>query len=49
MEEKPIQVRSIPVDLWREVKMLAVEQDITVRELVIKALSDYMTAHVEKK
>ena len=37
-ETKPVQVRSVPVDLWREVKIAAALLGEPVNEFVIEAL-----------
>jgi hypothetical protein len=33
-----VNIRNIPPDLWRKVKMLAIDEDVTVPEIVTKAL-----------
>ena len=40
MDDKDIRVRAIPIDLWQRVKVVAAQRDITIRELVIEALTE---------
>ena len=42
MNDKDIRVRAIPLDLWHRVKVVSAERDMTIRELVIKALRAYV-------
>ena len=35
-------IRNFPVDLHKKAKMKAVEQEITLKELVIRALTEYL-------
>ena len=37
-----IHVRRVPADLWRRAKIEAASRGITVREIVINALTDYL-------
>ncbi|MEE8448001.1 MAG: hypothetical protein V3S39_00065 [Thermodesulfobacteriota bacterium] len=37
-DKKSVQIRGIPVDLWRRAKVVAAQRGITVRELIIELL-----------
>lgn len=41
-------LRDIPPSLWRRAKHVGVEEDITLRELLLRALEDYCN-HPKKR
>lgn len=44
-----ISVRNVPDDLWRQVRILAVTKDMTIRELLLTALREYLDSQQEPK
>ena len=38
-----IQVRQVPFGLWRQLRVAAAHRDVPVRELVVKALEEYVS------
>ena len=37
-----IQIRHMPVDLWRQVKLQAARTGFTMRDVVVAAIQDYL-------
>ncbi len=42
MTTKPVVVRAIPIDLWKQLKIRALEQDQTVTDALIQAIRNYL-------
>ena len=50
MSSRPIQIRDFPDDLKRDLKLIAVETDRPLKDVIITALTDYvMRVRKEKK
>ena len=37
-----VKIRSMPVDLWRQVKLQAARTGFTMRDVVVAAIQDYL-------
>jgi hypothetical protein len=42
METKQIVVRAVPVDLWKQFKIRAVQDNRTIQDALVKALETYL-------
>ena len=42
MDTRKIQIRNMPVDLWRQVRLQAAREGMTMRDVVVKAIQDYL-------
>ena len=42
METKPVIVRDVPVDLWKRLKLRAIEDDHTLQVAVVRAIQAYL-------
>lgn len=41
-ETKQVVVKAIPIDLWRKLKLRAVEEDSTLQATLAKAIQQYL-------
>jgi hypothetical protein len=48
-EKKGILLRKLPVEVHRDLKILAIHQDKTLQQLVIDILSDYVAREMGRK
>lgn len=49
METKRISIKGIPIDVWKNIKIMAINENITIEALVTKILSDYIDKIDNKK
>ena len=42
-----VNIKDLPVSLWAQVKVLAIQRRVTVKSIVVRALTDYLEREKE--